>query len=374
MGYGVPGVLALTKELNSRTMGDTWVKHNKADVALGIIIARLTSLYGNPDEVHFERIYHVANRLMQHARDPAKAAPEFRPVMQPFFADLPPELTENALHVLERAYLRHLFKIIAEKSLAPDVSAIAAFVDDLRRHFAVRIYSLNYDDLFYRACPDLFTGFGGAKSPRRFDRDTFFSMREADALFHLHGSIHVSYTNPGAGEFAELFWFDEVSEAIKSADYSGSGRDQGDGTFIERSPLVTGLEKSASVLSMPHSFYYSEMLRDVMTCDTLFVIGYGLGDPHVNEQLKTARAGPNPPRIVVIDYFDWMEMFGSVSPKARHLIHTLRIPVYESITAVPGPRPGWRQSVSDRAVIWSKGFVDFLKGTPDPADFVRAIA
>jgi hypothetical protein len=143
---------------------DAWVQHNKADAALSTIIARLTALYGNTDEVHFERIYHVANRLMQHARDPSTAAHEFRPVMQPFFADLPPELTENALHVLERAYLRHLFKIIAEKSLTPDVSAIAGFVDNLRRHFAVRIYSLNYDNLFYRACPSLFTGFSGSRN------------------------------------------------------------------------------------------------------------------------------------------------------------------------------------------------------------------
>jgi len=41
--------------------------HQKGDVALDAIVSRLSDIYGTPDEVQFEHIYHIANRLMHGA-------------------------------------------------------------------------------------------------------------------------------------------------------------------------------------------------------------------------------------------------------------------------------------------------------------------
>ncbi len=363
--FGVSGVARLTEKLNARTRADSYVQHTGADAALDTIIQKLETLYDTPAEANFERIYHTANRLMQHARDPKMAAPEFRPVLHPFIAPLPPALDERKLRVLERAYIKHLFAIIAEESAGADVAEIEVFLDSLMAAYTPRIYSLNYDDLFHRACPRLFTGFGRAAGPNRFDSASFFARRDEPALFHTHGSIHISFAAPPAGDIGELFWFENVAEATRGSDFSGSGSGQADGTFIERSPLITGLEKSASVLAPPFSFYFSEFLRDLMTSDIVVVIGYGLADPHVNAHLSIARSSNDGPRLIVIDYFEWLDEFHLNSFKSAHFSNVLRAPISDDLTVVPMDVSGWRAIKDRRAAVWNLGFRKFLASHPD---------
>jgi SIR2-like protein len=372
--FGVSGVKDLTRALNDRTRADEYARYVGADAALDTIIAKLKTLYADPAEVNFERIYHVANRLMQHARNPDQALPEFKPILHPFMAALPPEFDERRLRALERAYVKHLFAIIAEESALADVSAIKTFVDQLQTAYLPRIYSLNYDDLFWRAAPDLLTGFGRVPGPNPFDGSTFFAQTDRAALFYLHGSIHISFAHPPRGDIGELFWFEEVDDAAKSSDFHGSSPGQADGTFIERSPLVTGLEKSASVLTAPFSYYFSELLRDLMTSDIILVIGYGLADPHVNAHLRLARTSPRQPRLVVIDYFDWMKVFANNSPWINNFSHTLHVALPDHLAAVPMGVGDWQAIKDGKAAVWNRGFKAFLASGVDAATIAARLA
>jgi hypothetical protein len=250
------------------------------------------------------------------------------------------------------------------------MGAIKPFLDGLQVPYTPRVYSLNYDDILWRAAPGLFTGFGQAAGPNRFDSSAFFARRDEPALFYLHGSIHISFADPHAGDVGELFWFQDVAEAAKGSDYTGTGEGQADGTFVERSPLVTGLEKSASVLAAPFSFYFSELLRDLMTSDIILIVGYGLADAHVNALLKVARTSPRQPSLVVLDYFDWMDVFHNTSAKTLRFTGVLRSPIFDDLTTVPMSVSGWRTIKGHRAAIWNGGFKAFLATGTDIASIV----
>lgn len=136
-----------------------------------------------------------------------------------------------------------------------------------------------------------------------------------------------------------------------------------DGSQIIHAALITGLDKFSRIRQQPLSHYYASMVRDAMTADVIYVIGYGLGDLHLNTWLGEARRMNPMPPLLFIDR--WPNSFiedtaFALDRKTIEMVHTLRMRVGLSYD---GEKYGssWTLTNNRNCAIWDKGFLAFLQ-------------
>jgi len=177
-----------------------------------------------------------------------------------------------------------------------ELEDLSKFLSALREHFEIAVLTLNYDNLFEKVAPDLFTGFDHSGS---FDPPAILMREPWDLLYHLHGSIHFTMARSDH-ELHEIQW---CMHPRKSHDVHGTGRstqNSGENVDFPTSIIVTGLEKPQQLLREPFRTYYAQGSRLVHQADAVLVLGYGFADAHVNALLKSVRRRPRP--VVVVDY------------------------------------------------------------------------
>jgi hypothetical protein len=378
LAFGAPSTSRLTSAIEE-TMGGEWMTMSGGGRAWAEIRQRLGAyLKGGPDAVNFEHIYHCAHEL-EFAFDPTPGAVNaFRPLLRPFM-DRRLDADERALRALCRQITDVIFKRMATVSAAGQgpIAGLSAFIAGLRATATTRIYTTNYDDFPLQAAPDLDVGFErrAAAPAVRFDPRTVFDGWERDCLYHLHGSIHFGFAHPPVadGDIGELFWFDDAAEAVKYAGFSGSGASRMDGSQVQRSAVITGLDKLSRLQAQPMAAYYAALARDAIVADVIYVIGSGLGDLHLNTWLAAARRGPARPPVLIIDKFDdgFMEqsMF-EIDAKSTVMWHSLNMNI--------GYRPGngvdlangWTLAADLNSAVWDRGFEEFLA---DPSAHTQAL-
>ena len=170
----------------------------------------------------------------------------------------------------------------------------------LRSEFDLGVYNLNYDDLAVRAQPGAFTGF----TDGWFDPAEVNGREAWDFVYHLHGSVHYSFTGWPASH--EISWHDDL-----------------DGDFVDDHPvprgavldfkplsettLIAGGFKLDQLLSDPFQSFQASLVRHVHEADACLIIGYGFGDHHVNRALLNGFDAARHyrcerPSVVVLDY------------------------------------------------------------------------
>ena len=96
-------------------------------------------------------------------------------------------------------------------------------------------------------------------------------------LFHLHGSVHFRFplgrTPDPDVEIGDLAWYESREEALRYAHSGGSGKARLDGTQLERSAIVTGLDKLGRLQQSPYLSYYGGLTREVNEADLIIVLG-----------------------------------------------------------------------------------------------------
>lgn len=167
-------------------------------------------------------------------------------------------------------------------------------------------------------------------------------------------------------EIGDLAWFDSRDEALKFSGFSGSGISRMDGTDINRSAIITGLDKLGRIQQAPFSHYYAALARDAFESDVIFVLGSGLGDSHINNWIKAVRKdGPKIP-LVFVSFWPTDEKFYSAvnfdfTDREISMVHDLQMAL-QSRSGVTYFRPeGWTIDRENRACIWSRGFRSFLE-------------
>jgi hypothetical protein len=192
----------------------------------------------------------------------------------------------------------------------------------------------------------------GERRPKRFNVDSFWDREDWDAIFHLHGSVHMGFPHPGGGggEIGELFWFDDRADALKYSSFYGSDERRMDGGSVIRTAIITGLDKLSRLQQRPLSHFYSVLARDMMLADVIYVIGSGLSDLHVNTWLKEARSRNPMPPILFIDRT-------TIDPgrKGIEMFHALKIHISHEY---PGTKvgTGWIVSNDQTSAVWGEGF------------------
>lgn len=144
-----------------------------------------------------------------------------------------------------------------------------------------------------------------------------------------------------------------------------------DGSEIVRTAVITGLDKFSRLQQRPLSHYYASMARDAATADIIYVIGYGLGDLHLNTWLAEARRMKPTPPLVFVDWWPNSFLYDTdfeSDRKTIEMFHTLHMRVNDHYR---GDKigSGWTLAKNRNCAIWDKGFLAFLK-TPSELDCV----
>jgi hypothetical protein len=262
-----------------------------------------------------------------------------------------------------------IYEVVARRCATPacPLRPFETFLKGLATTQTIRIYTTNYDDFALQAFPDLYTGYiPSGEQETRFDTEGFWRRWDVPSLFHLHGSVHMSYSHhPGQGRFGDLVWFEDRDEARISASFWGSGLRRMDGSEVLRTPIITGLDKLSRLQQRPLPYFYAALTRDVMEADVLYVIGAGLGDLHLNSLLQEARSRPRPAPLLFIDLWDGGFALDGPAPgrKEIEMFHSLAIHAGRG-HAVDRYDDHWIIPRDRTAAIWDHGFKAFL-AAPD---------
>ena len=375
--FGAPSTSDLTEAIGREVGGDAWMRQCGGDRAYVQILETLGEyLQGGPCVVNFEHVFHCAHELLVISEPTAGAVNEYRPVLWPFIhhkVSLPRVALQGLVTYMATLIFREL-SAICEKPKA-DIGLLRSFLCELRREHVTRIYTTNYDDFLLQAAPDLYTGFDREPNydGKLFDRQSFWQATDIDCVFHLHGSVHMAFgrSMPPEGDLGDLLWFDTRAAALQRSSNPGSGERRMDGGQIVRTALTTGLDKFSRLQQRPFAHYYASMARDAMMADIIYVIGYGLGDLHLNIWLAEARRTKPVPPLIFVDWWpnDFIDDTAFESDrKTGEMVHTLHMLVSEHYG---GDRhgSGWTLAKDRTCAIWDKGFLAFLK-TPGELNHV----
>lgn len=165
----------------------------------------------------------------------------------------------------------------------------------------VNIFTLNYDTLIEQAADSegvvVIDGFIGNLSrvfrPESYDQDLYFPAETTEGrvhrldrvthLYKLHGSINW-VSDPAS-------WDDPYGVSVKG----------GDAEYADKVLIYPIPTKYGDILGMPYSELFRRFAAQlVRPQSTLFVIGYGFGDEHVNTIIRQALSIPSF-TIVIVD-------------------------------------------------------------------------
>ena len=165
------------------------------------------------------------------------------------------------------------------------------------------LFTLNYDTLLEKAADAegifLVDGFAGTLRrvfrPETYDQDLYFPAQTTEGRVHRYDRVLHLYKLHGS-----LAWMSEEPSLDNPFGISAGNRPFGDSPIIYPTP-----SKFGDVLGMP----YAELFRRfagavVRPQSTLFAIGYGFGDEHVNAIIRQAFAVPSFTMVVVAPTVD----------------------------------------------------------------------
>jgi hypothetical protein len=167
------------------------------------------------------------------------------------------------------------------------------------------------------------------------------------------------------GDIGELAWFESTTEAIKYSNFSGSGIDRMDGTTIDRSAVLTGLDKLGRIQEKPFSFYYAGLGAELTEADLILIIGSGLADLHLNNWLRDARTqSPKTPLIYVNYWQNNLSLYNNynfdLTDQTISMFHDLKINLANLRESDFCHIENWTVDENSRSAVWSGGFVAFL--------------
>ncbi|APO94843.1 SIR2 family protein [Xanthomonas vesicatoria] len=365
--YGIPATAEFGELIEGHLANDKYCRTTGGYNAYLDVRSKLESYYApKSNEAHFERIYHVLHELAA-MRVTEGAVPKFKHVLNPFI-NQNHLFSDTALRAACQSTLAAIYKICSERSASPKMplTDLTGFLKKLSNAFIPRIYSTNYDTFFEQASPGLFNGFTNQLAPGVFSFSPRDYLKEWDqpGIFHLHGSVHLGFPHLGR-DIGELAWFESTDEAMRHSSFSGSGINRMDGTTIDRSAVLTGLDKLGRIQEKPFSFYYAGLGAELTEADLILVIGSGLGDLHLNNWLRDARTqNPNIPLVYVSHWHDAFSLYtnyhSDLTEQTISMLHELKIDLTNLQQNDFCHIESWTVDENSRSAVWSGGFSAFL--------------
>jgi hypothetical protein len=178
---------------------------------------------------------------------------------------------------LRLAVLQSIADFVWAKTKDASAAELGGFLERLREHFRLTVFTLNYDNIVDRA-GNWFDGFtdaqgtGGARH-WRFNASAFRARfhREAEALAHLHGSVQFGY----GGGVPDIVKYSDAGDALSSLRERPANA---------APPIISGFDKETKVARtpVPFGYYYNAFAEAISETPRLLVAGYGGMDPHVS--------------------------------------------------------------------------------------------
>lgn len=377
--YGAPATGALTTSIENAVVNDTVMQAVGGDAAYLQVRDTLRNYLESPNDVNFEHIYHCIHELIFAQAHTPGAKNEYRPLMHPFLNNITGIQEQTARQLLDRMG-KEIYRVMVNKcnSNTSSLVPLTQFISDLKQDFVTRIYTTNYDNFILQADDSLYTGFPrGGGIPQRFELDQFCSRENEHCVFHMHGSVHMGFPH-GMGDLGELFWYDDVNTALTNSSYGGTGNNRMDGTGVQLSATITGLDKLSRLQTRPLSHFYSAFARDIMIADYIIVIGSGLGDLHLTNWLHEGRRrNPQPPLLFVGKWgrgFRHQLFPDLASLQEIEMLHKLRMLLVGTYYGWPShPAPNYSVSADQKSAVYDDGFDNFLAGLANLPMVQRAL-
>jgi len=174
----------------------------------------------------------------------------------------------------------------------------------------IRMYTLTYDRLFKIILENrglkVFEGFecGASTNPG----DTIFpdvkkilSDFDSTVYYNLHGSAYwdVNARNSYQLPASEIYLRGVPNFSSNLSEQPTRQMDRGKTIMITN--IITGYQKTSKTAVTPFKQMSSAFDTDCIFADRLFIVGYGFGDEHINESIKTALIYNPKIKITIID-------------------------------------------------------------------------
>lgn len=165
----------------------------------------------------------------------------------------------------------------------------------------IRFYTTNYDRIIPTIFSgEMFEGFSLINGELKFDFEKVFNGDKINTYFNLHGSVHFDLDWPENVKY-------QPDKFICNFGKGASDKKDQDSKALINSNIITGFNKPSRILTNPYSQLYHRFYQDCLNADTIFIIGYSLGDKHLNSAIKTASTINKDIRIVIVDYMVYDE-------------------------------------------------------------------
>jgi hypothetical protein len=241
----------------------------------------------------------------------------------------------NLTCVLLDAIVDHFIEMCAKAKTekVTEIATLRNFLAALNEEFDIGIVTLNYDDIFLQACPDLFTGFdaGGA-----FDPLSVFVRERGHFIYHLHGSIHFAMKSQ-THDIHRLSW--DPNPVLGSSAAHAFGRNTQsslEGTPYPTSVIVAGHGKTHQLLRQPFRTYFAQTNRLIQEADSLLFLGYGFGDQHLNAAFSEVRNRRRPAVVVTWENNNGHALSWRNDLWSHNLLQVL--PANQTLMGMPGSR------------------------------------
>jgi hypothetical protein len=259
-------------------------------------------------EVNFETIAYLVEELFAFYYDKGDHTPgnpkgisgSYLEIVQIVDKDI--QNASKVLNVEPSVFLRNVYNVLIEPIINivgeldqnPNQQGMLDFqtnmLDGIFTGWKQRIYTLNYDTWIAQNC-GFFDGFDEGV----FAAERVYSDLDCNCHYNLHGSVR---WRPDLDKER----IEKLESIVNVHGYITSNIQKINRQRLIPSPIITGYNKSERLARKPYIALHHAFLRDMLDSDFLVVIGYGGGDPHVNEILSTYRG-----KVVVIDFFsDWV--------------------------------------------------------------------
>lgn len=187
----------------------------------------------------------------------------------------------------------------------------SAWMLRLKPQNILRLYTLNYERLFKvileQSGVSLFEGFDcdqyiGYNDRLRANVKRILSDTDVDVHYNLHGSA-----------FWEVLELDQYqlpnAEVVLTAglglpiNNSPATFQMEKGKTLMIANIVTGYQKAQKGMITPFKQMQAAFDRDSCFADHIYIVGYSLGDEHINESIKTAIRHNRDVKISIVDPF-----------------------------------------------------------------------
>ncbi len=211
------------------------------------------------------------------------------------------KLADKSLDFAINIILQLIYKhsIMLDKDNRESWAIFSEFWNRLNDTFELIVITLNYGNEIEKAIELQNKGFVSVSNNNfsmRLDGSEFFKGIIEPQIIHLHGSIHFgqNWDIPGfidnLENLQDQHYYDKPMSAYSLSNFmKWENVGSAEGNIGKSRPIIAGLRKMDKFNWSPFCYYLAILPRLLNEIQNLLIIGYGFGDPHINNWLLRIR-------------------------------------------------------------------------------------